>query len=241
MRLKKVLKYLVFVLTLAGIGFLFSFTNARNIKKDISSINVQFENKEAFFLDETTVNKLLIQNKKATQKLAKSNLDLYLLEKKVLAHPYIESASVYTTIEGELNSVVKERTPIARVLGKSASYYLDKKGVKLPLSERYSARVPFVTGGINEEEIGDVYQLMKMIFEDRTMRKEVVGVHKKKLNDYELIVRSGDYRIEIGELTQLEQKFRNLKAFYSASLKDSIIFNYKTINLKFHNQVVGIK
>jgi cell division protein FtsQ len=54
-------------------------------------------------------------------------------------------------------------------------------------------------------------------------------------------VRSGDYRINFGDLTEIERKIKKLKAFYNKAFLDSTIHKYKTINIKYHNQVVGEK
>jgi len=42
-------------------------------------------------------------------------------------------------------------------------------------------------------------------------------------------------------LTEIDSKIKKLKAFYSKVFLDSTIHKYKTINIKYHNQVVGEK
>ena len=241
MRLKKSLKYIVLLVLTVSLGLLFGFTENRNLSKKISEIHVDFSENEARFLSISMVNKLLIQNQETVKNQPKSKLDLYRLEQKVLTNPYVESTSVYTTINGELFATVKERTPIARVLIDNASYYLDKKGVKIPLSQNYSARVPLIMGISTTDNLDEIYDFMHFIFEDEFLRKEITGVRKMLSGEFQLMVRSGDYRIEFGKLKNIEKKFKKLKAFYSKTLLDKTIFNYKTINLKFHNQVVGVK
>jgi cell division protein FtsQ len=54
-------------------------------------------------------------------------------------------------------------------------------------------------------------------------------------------VRSGNYRINFGDLNEIDSKIKKLKAFYSKVFLDSTIHKYKTINIKYHNQVVGEK
>jgi cell division protein FtsQ len=56
-----------------------------------------------------------------------------------------------------------------------------------------------------------------------------------------MTVRSGNYRVEFGKLNQIDNKIKKLKAFYSKVFLDSTIHNYKTINVKYRNQVVGVK
>jgi cell division protein FtsQ len=60
-------------------------------------------------------------------------------------------------------------------------------------------------------------------------------------NTYQFSARSGKYKINFGNLTGLEVKFRKLKAFYNKTFLDKTINNYKTINVMYHNQVVCSK
>jgi cell division protein FtsQ len=49
------------------------------------------------------------------------------------------------------------------------------------------------------------------------------------------------FEILIGDLDRLDQKITNFKAFYQKAKKDSLLKDYKQVNLKFNQQVVGIK
>ena len=241
MKFKQSLKYTLLLALIASFAFLYGFSDVRNSRKKTTNIKLDFQITHPLFLTSTMVNKLLIQNQNTVKNLQKSELDLYHLEERVLNNPYVEEASVYTTIHGELFTSIKERTPIARVLTDNESYYLDKKGVKMPLSKNYSARVPLITGISKKDNMLEIQKFVHFISEDEFLKKEITGVHKMKNKEFQLTVRSGNYRIDFGELVNIEKKFKKLKAFYSKTLIDETIFNYKIINLKFHNQVVGIK
>ncbi len=241
MKFKRIIKYLFLVLLFIALGFLYGFTNARNNKKKITTIGVKFENREARFLTASMVNKLLIQKQDTLQNLAKSKVDLYHLEERLSSNPYIESATVYTTINGQFFATIKERVPIARILKDESSYYIDSKGFEIPLSQNFSARVPVVSGVFKKENIEEVYDLLLFMSKDKFLKKEITGINRKANGEYLFTVRSGIYIIDFGSKKNLENKFKKLKIFYSKTLTDKSIYNYKTINLKFHNQVVGIK
>lgn len=241
MKLKRTLKYLLLLILLSSLGFLYGFSNHRNGKKKVEKINIDFESGENNFLTHGMVNKLLIQNDKSVQNQAKSVIDLYRLEKEILKNPYIEKASLFITIDGTLNSLIKQRTPIARVIADDETYYLDSQGVKVPLSDNYSARVPLITGVQKDQNLGEVNQLLRKIIADDFLKKEIVGIHFENSKECLLTVRSGNYKIEFGGLQEIDQKFRKLKAFYNKTFLDSTIHKYKTINIKYHNQVVGVK
>ncbi len=234
-------KYLFFVVFIVGLAFLFSFSSIRNQQKKVSEIIVEFEEGDNNFLTHSMVNKLLIQNNETVQNQAKSVIDLYGLEKNVSKNPYVEKASVFLTIGGQLKSTIKQRTPIARIIAKNSSYYVDKKGVKIPLSDNYSARVLLVSGVENESDIKEIMPLLSFVLEDEFLEKEIVGIEKSDIDEYQFAMRSGDYKINFGKLNEIDLKLKKLKAFYNKTFLDKTIQDYKTINLKYHNQVVCTK
>jgi cell division protein FtsQ len=160
MAFKKFLKYLLFVVIMIGLGFLYSFSSSRNLQKKIGEPVIEFQQGDNNFLTHLMVNKLLIQNEETVKNRAKSKLNLYGLENKVLKNPYVESAAVFLTIGGKLKTVIKQRKPVARVIFKNDSYYVDKQGVKVPLSNNYSARVLLVSGVKNDKEIKEILPLI---------------------------------------------------------------------------------
>ena len=239
MRLKY--NYIFFPILLVGIGFLYGFSNQRNSQQIITKSVVKFQSKEPYFLSEQIVNKLLIQNNATVKKQAKSVIDLYKLEEQVLENPYVEKVSLFITIDGKLNTFIKQREPIARILSGNSSYYVDSQGVKVPISENFSARVPVISGISNEKEVSKLMVLLNKLVNDDFLSKEIIGIEFKDQNEYIFTVRSGNYRINFGDLTDIEKKTKKLKAFYSKVFLDSTIHKYKTINIKYHNQVVGEK
>lgn len=241
MKIKRFLKYILFLVLIGGLGFLYSFSTIRNQQKKVTEIIVEFEDGDNHFLTHAMVNKLLIQNNETVQNQAKSVIDLYNLENNVSKNPYVEKVAVFLTLQGVLKSVIKQRTPVARVVQKNDSYYVDKQGVKVPLSENYSARVLLVAGVKNDEDLNEILPLIDKILNDDFLRKEVVGIEKSDANEYQFSVRSGNYKIDFGKLTEVDVKFKKLKAFYNKTFEDETIQMYKTINVKYHNQVVCTK
>ena len=60
-------------------------------------------------------------------------------------------------------------------------------------------------------------------------------------NEFVLNTRVGGQKIYLGKIGDLNQKFMNLKSFFSKTMADETIENYSTINLKYNNQVVCTK
>ena len=239
--MKKLLTYLFFLALLSGLTFLYAFSSTRNAAKKVVDVVIEFKEGSNYFLSQKMVDKLLIQNRKEVKNQSKSIIDLQGLEVNIVSNPYIEEATVFLTIDGVLKTTVRQRTPIARMqLGKS-SYYIDKQGERMPLSTNYSARVILVTGVSKTDNFATITQLVNRILADDFLKKEVVGIHKTQNEEFILSVRSGKYKIELGTIKQVDVKFKKLKAFYNKAFVDKTIEKYKTINLKFHNQVVCTK
>jgi len=239
--MKKVLTYLFFIALLVGLSFLYAFSSARNGKKKVIDIVIEFEEGSNYFLNQKMVNKLLIQNQKEVKNQPKSIIDLQGLEHKMMLNPYIEKAVVFLSIDGVLKTTLKQRTPIARINISDSSYYVDSQGIKFPLSTNYSARVILVTGVLNEKKLSKITHLVNTVLADDFLKKEIVGVHKTQKGEFVLSVRSGKQKIELGALENLGIKFKKLKAFYNKAYVDKTIDKYKVINLKYHNQVVCTK
>ena len=83
--------------------------------------------------------------------------------------------------------------------------------------------------------------MLSFILEDDFLQKEIVSIKKSDVNEYQFSVRSGNYKIDFGKLNNVDVKFKKLKAFYNKTFLDKKINEYKTINVKYHNQVVCTK
>ena len=241
MKFKRIIKYVLLLFLLGSLVFLYGFSNHRNSQKIIKEIDIQFDSEKSFFLTKSIVNKLLIQNEESIEKQTKSVIDLYELEKQILNHPHIKNVILYMTIDGKLIASIEQRQPIARIMTTQASYYIDSELVKLPLSENHSARVPLITGIQSDKDLKKFKYLLARIVEDDFLQKEIVGIHLNSNMECMMMVRSGNYKIEFGKLTKTDHKIKKLKAFYNKVFLDSTIHKYKTINIKYHNQVVGVK
>lgn len=226
---------------LGFLTFLYGFSSNRNRSKKVENVKVEFKAGDNGFLTHESVNKLLIQNGKPVKNLSKSSVNLHELEREVLANPYVEEATVFLTLDGTLQSNIKQREPIARILSGQNGYYVDKYGVDFPLSTNFTARVPLVSGVKTPEEIKKITELVTFINNDDFLKKEVVGIQKNAKNDYLLTVRSGDYKIDLGDIENLDIKFKKLKAFYNKTLVDGSIKAYEKITVKYRNQVVCTK
>lgn len=218
--------------------FLYSFSSKRNSVRKINKIDIQFDSKENMFLTHQMVNNLLIQNLGDASRIQKDKVDLNTLENELSHHEMIEKAEVFSTIDGFLNTRITQKTPILRVISDNDSYYLDRKGDRISLSTNFSARVPLVVGEISKEKRKSYLKLFNEIKKDDFLSKNITGAKIMPSGNVVLTNRSFDYKIAFGKPINVQKKLRNYKAFFHHAIKDTLIKEYKEINLMFTQQVV---
>lgn len=221
--------------------FLYSFTSKRNEGRKTKKTIVEFVNKEAIFISYEAVNKLLIENGEQLKTIGKDKVVLNKLEKMLNEHDMIQKSEVFVSIDGVLKAMVTQRTPIARIFSEEGSFYIDSKGNRMPLSGIQTARLPIVLGKISEENEKEMYNLLWFIYNDDFLKKNITGIEILPSGSLRMTNRNYNYNIEFGKTVEVERKFDNYKAFFQKAVHDTLIDTYKTINLKFTQQVVCTK
>ena len=221
--------------------FLFSFTSKRNEERKLKKTIVEFVDENSPFITEQAVNKLLIENNSSVKNIQKDKVDLKELEQNLNNHNMIQKCEVFVTVDGVLKAVVKQKTPVARVFGESGSFYVDYEGHKMPLSDNFTARVPIISGTINKKNSEDLTKVFRYIYEDDFLQKNIIGVEILPDGSLKMMNRNFNYVIDFGKTINVDKKFKNYKAFFQKAVQDSLINNYKTVNLKFTQQVVCTK
>lgn len=229
------------VLILFVFGFIYSFATQRNLDRTIKDRKVAFVGSEFLFITHDSVNKLLIENTNKSKKLKKDALDLKKLEHSISNHPYVDQCEIHVTLDGVLHAMVSQKQPIARVFNSGDVYYIDYEGVKMPLSNQYSARVPVFYGNMNAHHQEKLLSVMQSIHDDPYLKMNITGVELTQRGGLILKNRGFDFVIDFGKPVNVERKFSNYKAFMQKAVQDSLVFQYKKINLRFTQQVVCTK
>lgn len=223
------------------VAALFSFTSQRNSKRKIKKTEVIFVGKSTLFLKSEMVNKLLIEKNIDLKTINKEGLDLNKLEASIRKQKLIEKVDVFVSIDGVLKAVVKQKTPVGRVFDELGSYYIDREGNTMPLSDNYTSRVPLITGDIEVVKKDNLSKILNIIDEDDFLKKNIIGVKILPNGNLIMAIRNYNYDIDFGLAINSDKKFRNYKAFFQKAVLDTCLLKYKRINLKFTNQVVCIK
>ena len=230
-----------FILMFSLVIFLFSFTSKRNESRKLSKSVIIFVGYNAPFVNQETVNKLLIENNRDVKSIGKDKLDLNKLEKALNAQEMIEKSEVFVSVDGVLKAIVKQKTPVARVFDGDNSFYIDYKGNTMPLSTNFTARVPLVSGEINKKNGGDLAELFRIIHDDEFLKKNIIAVQVMPNGSLKMLNRNFNYQIDFGGTVRMKAKFNNYKAFFQKAVLDSSLYKYKIIDLRFSQQVVCTK
>ena len=229
----RILKILV---TVVLFGFLLSFSLKRfnDAKMENVSINMSQSKTPVYFVDEKDI-KELVKQYNPTRKIGDINIPE--LEKKINLIPFVDSANVYLNLNGNLNVDIKQRVPAFRLNKDGKDFYVDKKGVEFPISKNFSLPSMLVMGNVKPSEYEALGDLIEKIDKDDFSKKYFIGITKEK-EDYNLLTSDGNYKVEIGDLDNIDLKVRGFKTFVEKYLVDQNTEKYKKISLKYDNQIV---
>jgi cell division protein FtsQ len=156
-------------------------------------------------------------------------------------------------MDGTIRIEISQRQPVLRIMNQfDQDYYVDKNGFKIPLSANFTARVLAANGFIDEPFNGkidtlhtqlakDIFKTVDYIRKDALWDAQVAQVYINQDHEIELIPRVGNQRILLGNADSLDVKFHNLLAFYKQALPQVGWDAYKVINIKYANQIIGVK
>lgn len=254
---------LTFVLIAA---FIFSGSLVRSRQKDVSckSVNISIDESEGnFFVEQNDIMNVIHDKWGALIGKRLDAINMNVLETMIQNNPFILRAEVFSTIDGEINIDIKQREPVLRIINsENQSFYIDKKGMFMPLSDKFASYVPVASGNIpdryfagsiikNPNENQDTAYnetLMEQLFEvamftrsDELWGAQFVQYYVNEEGDIELIPRVGNHRIILGDTRDMKEKFDKLLLFYQKGLYETDWNKYNTINLKFADQVVCTK
>ena len=231
----RILKILITVILL---GFLLSFSLKRFSKLDITedkvSVKLNTNNTPVYFIDEKDIRDIV---KKQNPNGTVGGVNIPELEKKLNNLPAIDSANVYLNLNGKLNLDITQRVPSFRVNYQGKDYYVDQKGIEFPISRNYSHPCMLVTGKIDPEEYIALADLVEKIDKDDFCKKYFIGITKEKGN-YNLLTSDGHYKVELGNLENIDFKIKGFKTLVEKFLVFHDPQKYKKISVKYDNQII---
>ena len=238
--------------SLSGMLLLMSFIEiekASLICKDVKVIIPGNQN----FVERSEVDQILLSNGGKLVGREIKNINIQNLEAKLKANPFIRFAKVFADMDGVINVQISQREPILRIINAAnMDFYVDTDGNKIPMSDNFTANVLIANGLIYEDYGGqvdtlksklakDLFKTASFIAADTLWNNQIEQLYVNQKNEIEMIPRVGNQNIILGNGDSLTVKFNNLLIFYKKALPLVGWNTYKTINIKYTNQVIGVK
>lgn len=245
----KLLKLTGFLLLIIFIIGTLAFTSIESKNIMCTDIQVVFNKNDVINIEKDRLVRLVksADNKVLSKTLNEINAEI--IEEEIEKLPAILKADVYKlmvnengTYKGTLVVKIKHREPVLRVITSSGSYYLDKYGMKIPLSTNYATNVMVASGSISEGFA--VEQLLPFVLyvEDNDFWKaQIQQIYVEEDGDVLLSPLVGGHIIELGDLNNYRWKLHVMNAFYKQVLANNNWDKYETVSLKYNNQVVAKK
>lgn len=240
------------LISLGGLVTLMSFIEIKKAEVVCKDVKVYIPGNQ-YFIDKQEVENILKLSSTMLVGRKLDKINIHDLEGKLKANPFVAYAKVYADMDGVIWIEVIQRQPIMRIMTQfDQDFYVDENGFKLPLSDNFTANVLVANGYIDEPFSGrvdtlktplakDIFKTISFIRKDVLWNAQIAQVYVTADHEIELIPRVGNQRILLGNADSLETKFHNLMVFYKQALPQVGWDAYKQINIKYSNQIIGIK
>ncbi len=265
-RIKAIVPWIMLMAYLM-VALTFIAAKRKEVKCEKIAVHVK-DGKQSLFIGEKDVLSILKKKKENIIGEPVESINVDRLEGYIRTHPSVKKANVYRDLTGQIRVSIVQRTPILRVFNrKGESFYIDEEGTAMPLSYKYTAHVLVASGNIGLSytnlvarqraaaklkknggkvvqnsipQLDDLYELASYIYRDEFWNAQIEQIYIRG-NEIQMIPRVGSHLIRLGTMDEYTKKFRNLKALYEQGLPVTGWNNYKTINLKYTNQVICTK
>ena len=235
--MKNVFNFIRFVLGVILIIVMIYLSVDRMGQKYCSLSEVSIELDENVFVTKDVIVDYLLENTLHPDSVLLDDVSFKVIEDLLLSHPSIKSAIVYSDMNGKVCIKVKQRKPIVRIQSEKDGFYLDEDGLRMPLSDEYTARMLLVTGDVNTISLEDVFFITDKIYKDEFLKRQIVQIDVKE-SEMLMLTRLGE-QLEFGKVKNVKEKFEKLMLYYEKG--NSQNKEYKVLNLKYKNQIVCTK
>ncbi len=226
---------------------------AINVKsrKTCSDIQVDIDDRgDKIYVNEKDITQVLADNNVVKGEPVE-NIHLGLVENELEKNAWIKDAQLFFDNNQVLTVKIKERQPVARIFTlKGSSFYIDTGANRLPLSDKFSARVPVFTsfpsdrsmpGNGDSLVMQDVKHIAQYIQQDSFWMAQVAQIDITPQHTYEMIPVLGSQVIKLGTAENLDRKFKRLFAFYKQVWSKTGFEKYTAIDVQYEGQVVAVK
>jgi cell division protein FtsQ len=172
------------------------------------------------------------------------------IESSLKENPYVKTAEAYTDIAGSVVVELELRKPLARVMYDDGSgFYLDRDFRKVDLSHTFSANIMLLRGlerepleprdTIRSTQLESLREFLDFVDRSEFLRSQISEVVVRDNGELVIYPEVGDVVIEFGPPVNIADKFSHMELFYEKVLNHVGWRKYKSISLKYKNQIVA--
>lgn len=245
---------LLLVISVTGVILLMAFSSNEQKNQACANIDVRIDQSQGIlFLDDVDVKEILMNQLGDSLKGDNiSNISLEHVEEILEKNMYVQDAESFLDMQGTLHIQIVQKQPVARVINKfGVHYYITESSAKFPLNNKFTCRVPVISGNIEEglsssEDISsktlqDALHLIMFFSSDEVWKAQIEQIFVNEKKEFDLVPMVGDFIIEFGDIENMQLKFKNLETFYNEGLSYIGWNKYKTVNVSILNQVYCTK
>jgi cell division protein FtsQ len=238
-------------LSVSALTLLIAAMEARS-SKPCKNVNISIiAGANAMFVDKREVRNVLdfIGGKLVGKSM--KEFDLSKMEDSLESNPWVSSAELYFDNNRVLHVKVEEREPIARVFtAKGNSFYIDTTLTRLPLSEKFTPRLPVFTGFPSEKTkwkgsdsilLNQMKDISLFLAADSFWMAQIDQIDINPQKQFVMVPKVGEHTILFGDGEDAAKKFRKLYAFYDEVMSKTGWNQYSTVHVGFKGQVVGTR
>ncbi|MBC7887250.1 MAG: hypothetical protein H7Z13_05130 [Ferruginibacter sp.] len=177
------------------------------------------------------------------------SFNLKAMEKALQKNTWVKNAQLFFDNNERLQVNVLEREPVARVFTATGNtFYVDSSCAMLPLSEKFSARLPVFTNFPSDKKVllkadsnllKEILTISMAIREDSFDMAMIDQVDITARRTFEMIPKFGNTIIVFGDAKNTAEKLRKLRLFYKEVVVKAGWNKYSEINVQYKNQVVA--
>ena len=163
--------------------------------------------------------------------------------------PFLSNVSSSVSISGKIVVTADQRQPVARLFFGNRELYIDLEGKTIPVSDLGDCNVVVATGDFagrlvsdtTKAQIKNLWQVALFLNSHAEYGLLIDQLHVQGNGEVLMVSKVGDQIIELGDTSDLENKFADLLAFYRNGMPRAGWNTYSKISLKFKDQVVCTK
>lgn len=260
-RLRMVVIYTLAIVGAAGLFSMLGFVSKKQNGTTCWKLEVQIEAPDGRkFIDEQTISALADSATDQIIGKAVSKVDIGAIHGMVTQNSSVSEAHVYTTVDGRCVIHVKQRRPVARIFNAyGESFYLDRDGFTMALSDLATVKLPVYTGEIydgmrresvvvdfpdslaSKTHLDDIYAFTEVLERDSFWMAQTEHVYINAAGEFEIIPRIGNQRVNVGGVKDLPDRLKKLRAFYEHTISTTNLDQYGVIQAQYDGQVVCVK